>query len=107
MSSVRPSIRNDPPTLDGELSEFVRIEASIGSKGTFELWFERKSHFMDFRGNESDLKDNLGIPCLHLCSNRLREHFECLLQAKLCLVCSLNSTYPTPPQNVRAGPVQK
>ena len=88
---IRPSIRNDPLTLDGELqnmSESEAIPRDIRSKGTSEPWFQCK---IDFRGCESVVKDNVVIPCLGMCSHCLREHFWHLIQAELCLRCSLNS----------------
>ena len=69
------------------MSESKLNTGKIGSKGTSELCFQRKSHF---RGSESVVKDNLVIPCLDMCSHCLREHFWCLLQTELCLWFSLN-----------------
>ena len=91
--SVHPSIKKDPPRKpwtgsSHNMSDSEAIPRDIRSKGTSELCFCR---IIDFRGCESVVKDNVEIPCLGMCSHRLREHFWHLLQAELCLRCSLNS----------------
>ena len=90
-SVIRPSVHQESPTLtlDGELPEYLRIEVYYQRnliKGTSEPCFERKS---EFRASEGVVNDNVVILCLDMCSDRLREHFCHLLQARLCLWCSL------------------